>query len=114
MRGLQDFLWAAVFSTGDASVTLRIGNSQQTFSVGPGVSKLKIPTAPGQITVTLVRNGQTIINQTPNDFTFTASPPLCTFLHSVKFYFCFMLKFRSPLDNYNAYVGAASKIGARL
>ena len=68
-----------MFSTADASVTLKLGGSQQTFNVGPGVSKLKIPTAPGQITVTMVRNGQTIINQSPTDFTFINNPALCTF-----------------------------------
>jgi len=83
----EDFLWAAVFSTAQASVTLKMGGSQQTFAVGPGVTKLKIPTAPGQITVAMVRNGQTIIDQTPNDFTFITNP---------------------ALYNYNAYVGAAN------
>ena len=73
----QDFFWAAVFATADATVTLKLGGSQQTFNVGPGVSKLKIPTAPGQITVSMVRNGQTIINKSPTDFTFTDNPTLC-------------------------------------
>ncbi|KAF8644534.1 hypothetical protein AX16_008410 [Volvariella volvacea WC 439] len=86
----EDFLWAAVFATGPASVTLQCGGSSQTFNVNAGVNKLKVPTAPGRITVSMNRNGATIINQSPSDFTFTNNP---------------------TLYNYNAYVGAAYASG---
>jgi glucan endo-1,3-alpha-glucosidase len=76
---VQDSLWAAVFATSSCTVTLTIGSSSQTFNVGAGVSNLQIPLAPGQITVTMVRNGQTVINQTPDDFTFITDPVLCEF-----------------------------------
>ncbi|KAF8881503.1 glycosyl hydrolase family 71-domain-containing protein [Infundibulicybe gibba] len=82
----EDSLWAAVFATSASTVTLRCGSSSQTFNVNPGVSKLKIPLAAGQITVTMVKNGQTVINKTPTDFTFVTNP---------------------TLYNYNAYVGSA-------
>jgi len=63
-----------------------MGSSQQTFSVDPGVTKLKIPAAAGTIQVTMTRNGQVIASAAPTDFTYTNNP--------VRY-------------NYNAYVGAA-------
>lgn len=87
----EDSLWAAVFATAPATVYLQCGSSSQSFSVGAGVSKLKIPNAAGQITVRLIRNGATLINKTPSDFTFTLSP--------VRY-------------NYNAYVGSAKGTSA--
>jgi len=83
----QDFLWAAVFSTSTCSVTLQAGSSTQTFNnIGPGVSKLKIPLAPGRITVTMVKAGQTVINESPSDFTFITNPALCERLLSIGLY----------------------------
>ncbi|KAK0461733.1 glycoside hydrolase family 71 protein [Desarmillaria tabescens] len=82
-----DSLWALVFATSSASVTLQIGGSSQTFSVGAGVTKLSIPLDYGQITVTMVKNSQTVIDQTATDFTYIASP---------------------SQYNYNAYAGAAA------
>ncbi|KAL0946528.1 hypothetical protein HGRIS_012737 [Hohenbuehelia grisea] len=84
---LEDSLWAVVFATSSASVTLQSGNIQNTFNVGAGVSKLKIQLAPGQITVKMSKNGQVIINKTPNDFTYKTN--------TVRY-------------NYNAYVDSAS------
>ncbi|KAF9456254.1 glycoside hydrolase [Collybia nuda] len=82
-----DTLWAVVFSTSTSTVTLKCGSSSQTFSnVAPGVTKLKIPLSPGKITVTMVKNGATVINQTPSDYTFITNP---------------------TIYNENAYVGAA-------
>lgn len=83
----SDTLWAVAFSTSDSTVTLTCGSSSQTFEVGPGVQKLKIPLSPGKITITMVRNGVTVIDHTPSDYTFVTNP---------KTY------------NYNAYVGAAN------
>ncbi|KAF8983616.1 glycosyl hydrolase family 71-domain-containing protein [Cyathus striatus] len=73
----EDSMWAAVFATSSATVTLKCGSSSQTFTVNAGVNKLKIPLAAGQITVTMVRNGQTVINKTPTDFTYVTNPTLC-------------------------------------
>ncbi|KAG5643314.1 hypothetical protein DXG03_001198 [Asterophora parasitica] len=83
-----DTLWAVVFSTAaSTSVTLTVGSSTQTFNNLPkGLSKLQIPLAPGKITVKLVRNGNTLIQQSPSDYTYITNP---------------------QKYNYNVYVGAA-------
>ena len=70
-------MWAAVFATSQATVVLKCGSSSGTFSVGPGVTKLSIPLSPGQMTVQMIRSGQTIINYTPNDYTFITNPVTC-------------------------------------
>jgi len=72
----EDSMWAAVFATSDATVVLQCGSSSSTFSVTPGVNKLKIPLAVGQMTVKMIRNGQTIIDETPQDYTYVANPVL--------------------------------------
>jgi len=82
-----DSMWAAVFATSKATVTLQCGSSSSTFTVTPGVNKLKIPLAAGKMTVKMVRNGQTIINETPQDYTYVLNP---------------------VLYNYNAWVGSAT------
>ena len=80
-------MWAAVFATAKATVTLECGSSSSTFTVTPGVNTLKIPLAAGKMTVKMVRNGQTIINETPEDFTYSLNPELCTFF----FFFFFQI-----------------------
>ncbi|KAF5376288.1 hypothetical protein D9615_008530 [Tricholomella constricta] len=85
-----DMLWAVVFATSPSTVTLTVGSSTQTFTNVPaGVSKLKIPLAPGKITVRMVKNGATVIQQTPSDYTYITNP--------VKY-------------NFNVYVGAAKGV----
>ncbi|KAJ7186743.1 glycoside hydrolase [Mycena filopes] len=83
-----DYLWAVVFATGPASVTLAAGGSSQTFqNVSAGVTKLKIPLAAGTIAVSLVRDGTTLIQKTDTEYTYIESP---------------------ELYNFNFYVGSAS------
>ena len=72
-------MWAAVFATSKATVTLQCGSSSASFSVTPGVNLLKIPLAAGKMTVKMVRNGQTIIDQTATGFTYVLNPVLCAF-----------------------------------
>ena len=72
-------MWAAVFATSEATVTLQCGSSSSTFTVTPGVNTLKIPLSAGQMTVKMVRKGQTIIDETPQDYTYILNPVLCTF-----------------------------------
>ena len=72
-------MWAAVFATSKATVTLQCGSSSSTFTVTPGVSTLKIPLAAGKMTVKMVRNGQTIIDETPQNYTYILNPVLCAF-----------------------------------
>ena len=72
-------MYAAVFATSKATVTLQCGSSSSTFTVNPGVNLLKIPLAFGKMTVKMVRNGKTIINETPQDFNYIPNPTLCAF-----------------------------------
>lgn len=74
----QDSLWALAFATQSGQVTLTCGTSTQQFTVNPGINKLKLPLSPGQITVSMSRDGKRIINKSPSDFTYNASPDLCT------------------------------------
>ena len=103
-------MWAAVFATSKATVTLQCGSSSSTFTVNPGVNTLKIPLAAGKMTVKMVRNGQTIINQTPQDFTYNLNPATCAFFfYMVVWGSCLTQILYGALDNYNAWVGSASK-----
>ncbi|PPQ83225.1 LOW QUALITY PROTEIN: GH-71 [Psilocybe cyanescens] len=70
----EDSMWAAVFATSPATVVLTCGGSTSTFTVAAGVNKLKIPLAAGKMTVQMIRNGQTIINYTPSDYTYVLNP----------------------------------------
>lgn len=70
-------MWAAVFAVAPSTVTLRIGSSQQTFNVGSGVTKLKIPTAPGRIYVKMARGGVTMVEKEDMNFEFTDRPVRC-------------------------------------
>lgn len=70
-------MWAAVFAPSAATVTLSCGSSTQTFNVNAGVTKLKIPLAPGKMSVKMVRNGQTIIEYTPSGYTYVTNPVTC-------------------------------------
>jgi len=87
----DDDMYAAVFATSKATVILQCGSSSSTFTVNPGVTTLKIPLAAGKMTVKMVRNGQTIINNTPPDYTYTTTP---------------------ATYNYNAWVGCATTSGS--
>lgn len=76
---MQDSMWAAVFATAPSTVTLKCGNSQSSFNVNAGVTKLKIPLAAGKMTVQMVRSGATLINYTPQEYTYNLNPVTCTF-----------------------------------
>jgi len=105
---MQDTMWAAVFATAPATVILRCGGSSNSFNVGAGVSKLKIPLAPGKMTVQMIRNGQTTINYTPDEFTYVANPVVC----KARFFRFFLFQDTKEFlwaDNYNAWVGSASR-----
>ncbi|KAG6331266.1 hypothetical protein ID866_7823 [Astraeus odoratus] len=71
-----DKVWAVVLATSPATVTLSTSpSSSQTFSVAAGVSKLSVPiSAGGYMEATLVRNGQTVVNLKPDNFTFNPTP----------------------------------------
>jgi glucan endo-1,3-alpha-glucosidase len=72
-------MWAVAFATSEATVTLQCGSSSSTFNVNPGVNKLKIPLAAGGMSVKMVRNGQTIVDETAQNYTYILNPVLCAF-----------------------------------
>ena len=69
-------LWAAVFATAPATVTLYTSDSNsQTFDVQAGVNKLNMLLTPGgYMRGTITRNGQTVVDLRPQDYTFDANP----------------------------------------
>jgi glucan endo-1,3-alpha-glucosidase len=71
-----DYLQAVVFATQPATFTLRAGGNAQSFSVPAGVSKVRVPSAPGTIQGTLVRGGQTVVDVAPgaDKFAYTDAP----------------------------------------
>jgi glucan endo-1,3-alpha-glucosidase len=77
-------MWAAIFATSAATVTLKCGGSSNTFTVNAGVTKLKIPLAVGKMTVKMVRYGQNIINYTPDAYTYVTNPVQCRFTPQVR------------------------------
>jgi glucan endo-1,3-alpha-glucosidase len=102
-------MWAAVFATSNANVMLQCGSSSSTFSVTPGVNKLKIPLSEGTMTVKMTRNGQTIIHESSQGYSYVLVPTLCAFFFFFKWWLGFKLFNMVVLDNYNAWVGSASK-----
>ena len=70
-------MWAVVFATAPATVVLKCGGSSNSFSVPSGITKLSIPLSPGQMTVQMIRSGQTIIQYTPDGYTYITNPVTC-------------------------------------
>ncbi|RXW22872.1 hypothetical protein EST38_g2977 [Candolleomyces aberdarensis] len=78
----EDAVWAVVLTTAPAKVTLTTSNnpdanSQKTFDVPAGVSKLSIPITPGGIMKGVIeRDGKVVVElaPTPEQFTFQGSP----------------------------------------
>ena len=79
----DDNLYAVVMSTGPASVTLTAGSTSQTFAVQAGLTKLKIPSAPGGMGGSMVRSGQTVASYTSSGFTYTLTPTIYNFNYYV-------------------------------
>jgi glucan endo-1,3-alpha-glucosidase len=70
----EDNLYAVILSTQPSMVTLRSGSTSQTFNVGKGLTKLKIPMAPGAIGGEIVRNGQPVASYSSSGFDYTTTP----------------------------------------
>jgi len=73
---LEDAVWAVVMATAPSTVVLSVSStSSMTFQVPAGVSKLAIPITPGGTMKGVIqRNGQTIVELNPTEFTFQGSP----------------------------------------
>ncbi|PPQ91664.1 hypothetical protein CVT25_012877 [Psilocybe cyanescens] len=77
----EDVVWAVVMTTDPSTVVLSTSSSNSmTFDVPAGVSKLAIPISPGGTMKGVVqRNGQTIVELNPTDFTFQGNPQTYNF-----------------------------------
>jgi len=77
----QDAIWAVVLTTAPSSVTLTTSPTMsQTFQVPAGLSKLLLPISPGgTMKGTIERDGQTVVELNPTEFTFQGSPPSYNF-----------------------------------
>ncbi|PPQ65381.1 hypothetical protein CVT26_000006 [Gymnopilus dilepis] len=78
---LEDAVWAVVMATEPSTVVLSVSpTSSMTFQVPAGVSKLAIPITPGDTMKGVIqRNGQTIVELNPTEFTFQGSPSTYNF-----------------------------------
>lgn len=79
-----DYVWAVVLATGDSTVTLTSGSNTQTFSIGAGLTKLKIPNAVGGVTGSITRNGNTVASVDFGSFQWTTTPQLYNYNYIVK------------------------------
>ena len=70
-------MWAVAFVSSAATVILRCGSSTGSFSVTPGVNKLKIPLSPGGMSVEMIRDGKTIATETASNYTYVTSIATC-------------------------------------
>ncbi|KAF8967166.1 glycosyl hydrolase family 71-domain-containing protein [Flammula alnicola] len=79
----EDAVWAVVLTTAPSTVTLSTSsnsNDSKTFQVPAGLSKLAIPITPGGTMKGVIeRDGQTIVELNPTDFTFQGSPQTYNF-----------------------------------
>lgn len=73
----QDTLWALVFAAEPSNVTLATSDSNsESFSVPAGVSKLSYAlTSGGYMHGTISRNGQSVVDLMPANYTFNPNPP---------------------------------------
>ena len=72
----EDKIWAVVFATSPATLTLSTSSKKsKTFKVPAGGSEHSLPIAAGEtMKAVLKRNGNTVIDLHPKGFTFSAKP----------------------------------------
>ncbi|KIJ26398.1 glycoside hydrolase family 71 protein [Sphaerobolus stellatus SS14] len=70
----RDILWAAVFTTAPAEVTLVSGSRTWSTAVGTGVFKVGLGSLPGHQTAFLSRGTSRVVSIPSNAFSFTLSP----------------------------------------
>ncbi|KAJ9124508.1 hypothetical protein QFC24_003299 [Naganishia onofrii] len=80
----DDNLYAVVFATDSATVTLTAGKNTQSYAVTKGVNKLKLSSSAGSITAKMVRNGKTVASYDAGDaYTYDESPSTYNFNYFV-------------------------------
>ncbi|KAI8994112.1 glycoside hydrolase [Trametes punicea] len=77
----QDQLWAVVFATGPGKITLATGdNATEQFAVDAGVNKVNMSlTLGGYMHGRLERDGETVIDLKPSEYTFDPTPTAYNF-----------------------------------
>ncbi|KAI0785282.1 glycoside hydrolase [Abortiporus biennis] len=74
----EDTLWIMTFTTAPSTVTITTstdGSNPQVFNVQQGATKLLVPLTVGSIMHgTITRDGKTIVDLQPKDFTFNGNP----------------------------------------
>ena len=75
----DDTLYAIVFTTGAADVTLTSGSNSKTFSVSGGLTKLKIDADFGGISGKILRSGNQVASYASAGFSYTATPSTYNF-----------------------------------
>ncbi|KAL7419434.1 hypothetical protein Q5752_006272 [Cryptotrichosporon argae] len=80
----DDNLYAVVLTTGPAVVTLTAGSNTETFAVEAGLTKLKLASATGSMSGSIVRDGETTASYSAgSDFTYTDTPSSYNFNYFV-------------------------------
>ena len=76
----EDALFGIVLASEAGDVTVTAGNNVWTAQVQPGLSQVSVPLSAGDgMGMTLSRNGQTVVQLNPGEFTFEASPSTYNF-----------------------------------
>jgi len=77
----EDAVWAVVMTTAPSTVTLSTSSAMsQMFNVPAGLTKLSVPiNAGGTMKGIIQRDGQTIVELNPSEFTFQGSPQVYNF-----------------------------------
>ncbi|KAF9452895.1 glycoside hydrolase family 71 protein [Macrolepiota fuliginosa MF-IS2] len=72
----RDAVWAVVMTTAPSTVILStFDNNAQQFQVPAGLSKLSVPITPGgTMKGTIQRDGKTVVELSPKEFTFQGTP----------------------------------------
>ncbi|QRV75654.1 alpha-1,3-glucanase [Ceratobasidium sp. AG-Ba] len=74
----DDLLFVSVFLTSTAQVNCHSGtNTSGAKTLNAGVNELTVPLAAGGVGCIVTRNGATVINYAPTEFTYTTSPSVC-------------------------------------
>ena len=73
---MEDAVWAVVMTTAPSTVTLSTSSTNsRSYNVPAGLTKLSVPISAGDtMKGTIQRDGQTIVELNPPEFTFQGSP----------------------------------------
>ncbi|PFH51633.1 glycoside hydrolase family 71 protein [Amanita thiersii Skay4041] len=76
----QDFVWCVVLSSAPAKLSLSCGPSTLDVEVPSGVTKLRLPLESDcAVSARLTRDYETVVDFTPEGFSFSVNPPMYNF-----------------------------------